>query len=366
MNILEMNFLIITISAVIFQYLFRNKLSKNIFLYFSFLLMFLVNVLRYPLIGTDMGRYYRHYINIGMINSLDSFLNYDHEIGFKTLQFLVSHIFNNFQIYIVIVGVIIFSSYAFYIRKYSVNYYLSIFFFITLGFYDFSFSGLRQAIAMAISLYAYNFAIKKKLKLFILATLLASLFHITAIVILPIYFLINYQLKRRDILFIIPSFVLFYLFRMRIGAFFNLLYYDSTETMYNSSDGFSGMAFLLIVIIILGFILESPFSEKSDKKMIGFLNVLITAAFIQVISTFAYSFTRLNYFYLLSLIIYMPQIMALKTSKCIYFDKKIEFMVKILFTIFILTYFSIAYLNSLTPEGSNVLPYSFFWNIITY
>lgn len=361
MNILEINLITITLCALFFPVVGNSKVTKKLFLSISILLIFLINVLRYPLIGTDMERYYRHFSSIGRLTSLKQFFNYDQEYGYKFLQLTVSRLFDDFQIFIIIVGIIIFSSYYFFIKKYSVNYYYSIFFFITIGFYDFSFTGLRQSLALAVGVFAYHFAFKRNLKQFCLIIVLASSFHIAAVVLIPVYFFVNYQIKYRDILLLIPFFGIFYFSRESIGPLLNYIFYDSTETTYVSEGGFSGLALLLIMIILVGFILESPFSIKTSKLSKGLLNILIAGVFIQVISSYAYSFSRLNYFYLVTLIIYIPELISLKTGKCIYFDKNIEVIIKIISAVLLLLVFLSMYLDLIDTGGTNALPYFFFW-----
>src|SRR5690606_19464441 len=87
------------------------------------------------------------------------------------------------------------SIYLFVIKRFSNNYILSVFIYITFGFYTFLFNGLRQGIAMAVCFLALPYLINKnKLKYFLLIVI-ASLFHTSAWVMLPFYFLVHMKLR---------------------------------------------------------------------------------------------------------------------------------------------------------------------------
>jgi hypothetical protein len=61
--------------------------------------------------------------------------------------------------------------------------------FIALGLYSFMLNGLRQAIAICICLYAIEYCKKRKLIPFLLLVFLAYLYHRSAFVFAPVYFL---------------------------------------------------------------------------------------------------------------------------------------------------------------------------------
>ncbi|MFL2128265.1 EpsG family protein [Ruoffia sp. FAM 26255] len=362
MNILEQNLIFLTIVAFFNTIFSKYKETRNIQLIISVSSLALINALRYPLIGTDMERYNRFFNYVGQIRDIKSFMHYDQEIGYKALQWIIYNLFGNFQLLVVIVSLIFFMSFYVFLKRYSTNYYFSLLLFITLELYDFTFSGVRQTLALALIMSSYHFAIEKKPGKFIVTTLLASSFHSTAIIFLPVYFIYNFRLKQSHIFFLIPFFVFFYNSRAFIGRIFNFIYYDSFETWYSSHSGFSTLALFLIVIVVMGLTFESPMRNKNDRFLSGSINIVIISIFIQVLSSYAYSFTRLNYYFLIIIIVYIPRVLTLNGSNYSIFNNNIEKIVKIILSFCIIISIILFYLNAIKMGNVNALPYYFFWN----
>ena len=77
---------------------------------------------------------------------------------------------------------------ALFLYKFSKQPYIGLVAVLSL-FYSFTFTGIRQTVALAIVFLSLRFISEKKLIPFILSVLVASLFHSTAIIMLPAYFI---------------------------------------------------------------------------------------------------------------------------------------------------------------------------------
>ncbi len=77
------------------------------------------------------------------------------------------------------------------IKKMSNHWWLSSFTLLLGGYYFISMNNVRQSCAIAISIYAFTYAMDKKFIRTLIFTSLAMCFHLTAIVLLPMYLIIN-------------------------------------------------------------------------------------------------------------------------------------------------------------------------------
>ena len=91
--------------------------------------------------------------------------------------------------------------------------------FITFETYTLTFGILRQAIALSISLLAFNFLDKRKPIKFILLVLFASLFHKTAAIFLLAYPFLFIKVNKKVIV-IFTFIVIFRIHRITISIFF--------------------------------------------------------------------------------------------------------------------------------------------------
>ncbi|WP_435950491.1 EpsG family protein [Psychrobacter sp. DM8] len=113
------------------------------------------------------------------------------EPGYQVLEYaLLSVTHSYFWLFISTAFIVVFC-YLTIIRKYSVDYWFSVYLFITLGIYPFFFNGLRQGLAMAIFAFALPFLLDKRFIPYLLICLLAALFHTTALFMIPFYFLVH-------------------------------------------------------------------------------------------------------------------------------------------------------------------------------
>ena len=85
-----------------------------------------------------------------------------------------------------------------FIKKYSDNYLISLFTFVTLGVMPMMLSALRQSIALAIVFYAYTFLFERKSIQYFSLVFLAAGFHVSAYIMIPAYFILPIFRKRKS------------------------------------------------------------------------------------------------------------------------------------------------------------------------
>lgn len=130
------------------------------------------------------------------LNKLDLY-DFDNgrEIGYQLLEYSLLSITHEYFWLFFLSSLFVVFSYLSFFKKYSVDYISSIFIFLTFNFYTFFFNGLRQGIAIAITIFSIKYIFEKSFFKFFIITFAACLFHKSAIIMIFFYFLINLNIK---------------------------------------------------------------------------------------------------------------------------------------------------------------------------
>ncbi|AYN05207.1 EpsG family protein [Flavobacterium sp. 140616W15] len=147
---------------------------------------------------------------------------------------------------------------------------------------------IRHGIGMGIIFYAYDCLINEKKKKFLLVVLLATLFHFSAICVLPLYFI--YNLKKSIFFYFTSIFLLlpFVAFDIK-GMIFKLMSllpiesFSSKAELYSGSEfanriGFSSTFFLLIIMFCILLFLKYRTTYKPQ-----IINVFVNIYFLGLI-----------------------------------------------------------------------------------
>lgn len=185
-------YLVVLTVVMIWMIVEQTSISRKSYWMPLFLLSLFAGIRKYS-VGTDSGTYTKIFRNNTDVNNFN--FGEHVEPAYQLLTYLILLCTHNYYWLFFITALIVVSSYLYIIKKLSSNYILSVFFFITLGTYTFFFNGLRQGLAMAILALSTPYLINKKIIKFILIVILASLFHGTALIIIPFYFLLHLQIK---------------------------------------------------------------------------------------------------------------------------------------------------------------------------
>lgn len=167
---------------------FSLKIS-NIYIFLSFLVLFLVLATR-DHVGTDYQQYVTTYGNIS-INSLNTgdieWLK--QSIAFWWICKALSFFTSNYYYMFAVIGFITLFYFYKAIISVSCNWTYSLFLFLVFCLYYQSFNQVRQVAAIAIIAYSYKFLKKENFKLFVTTIIVASLFHLSALVFMMAWFI---------------------------------------------------------------------------------------------------------------------------------------------------------------------------------
>ena len=286
----------------------KTKKDRKIYIVLCALFLGMVLILRTPEVGADIGRYRTHFAETGML-TVPEILNSYNNVGFYLYDHYMFALLNgNYQIYLIITGLITFIPVVWLIGKYSAKPYYSFLVWFCMGYYAFQFSGLKQAMAMAILCFAFHFAMEAKPFKFCLLIILASFFHLPAIIFFSAYLIVNFKFTKWHLLFYSVAIFLVWAFRDALAVFLSEGYDSVVETEAGSDIG--GKVILIILFILLGVLLRCPSNDDVQYKAL--LQFMAIAAVIQLLAVYGNVFERLADYYFFFIILFIPRVMEPK------------------------------------------------------
>lgn len=198
------------------------------------------------------------------------------EKGYMFFGYVVSYITANRYIYILIATIVMYYLYYFSIKKYTDNYPLACIVFLGF-FYYFTATYLRQALAVGLIWLSVNFIIKKNFPVFFLLVMLATTFHTSAFIFLPMYFIGG----RRFPIYGVFAF-LFICFLLGFSSLPQLItsYTGETTEMesrfeHSASDwGGARLDYIIETAFFIWVLYKNRYSIPADRKSLIFFNIL--------------------------------------------------------------------------------------------
>ena len=300
-----------------------RTIRKKAFYGISFLLLMLTAGLRYET-GGDWTSYTSIFESIepidevltGQATAIDTL---PIEIGYKYLNSIVRFFYDNVQLLFFIVAacisILIFKTFPIYapLPQLSVTVYFGILFF------SLDMIAIRQGMAVAILFYTYRFIEERDWKKFLTAIVLASLFHLSALLVFPLYFLVYRRFSTRFLCF---SFLIFLaVFFLRFNWLTELFQWSLNLisgpdlahkiTTYLTRDAYAaqrGITFGLLINI--GIFIILILSRKTMDKYHYFnlfLNLFMCYLFVYFCMFELVELSnRLKYYFMISLAILLP------------------------------------------------------------
>jgi hypothetical protein len=268
-----------------------------------FVAVFFINFvgIRYA-VGNDYFTYYENYQGInngsGTVSTEIAYVFLNKILSFETVIYifsLLSFIFLN-------------SAIDFFCLRHKILSYLVYFSFFLITF---NLHIIRQGLAIAIILYGYRFLFNKNYLKFILIVLIASTFHLSALILLPFTLLINLKIAPfYQFLLIFTSLGILLFQEVIVGFYYSiagnipflnkylLVYREEERISYGLS---SGMILDLIVLLTLFFKRNLLLEKEEFLFRIFFISTLLT--FVLSIDPAA---LRLVYYFRIVIIFLIP------------------------------------------------------------
>ena len=229
----------------------------------TFLPMTFVSVFRYE-VGTDWSIYreYFHMINQGRDKFNEPLFN----LLNRVVYLFTKHSWALFAVCALIICYFTFRAFM----EQSINPAYSILIFVISGDYFNSQNQIRQAIAMAIFLYAMKYIKSRELKKYFVWIVIAGLTHASAFIYLPIYFLYGKKINAKLLGAIYAGTVLFLPVLNKVMVFIvsKTRYNWYFDSVYNMNEfyklGFLVTSFYLVVLLFYYY-----YGQKHWKSKLG-------------------------------------------------------------------------------------------------
>ena len=299
--------------------------------------------------GNDTATYISMYEDIP--NNITAFTSIDWKDiaaapGHQFVCALLKNMGASTQDYLMVFAVVSVTLYLWFIRKYTNNITLSIYYFITMGVYTFAMAAIKQTIAVAILLVATDRAIKKKYLAFIFYVILAELFHPYAFVYLIVPFMSFIPWTWKTYVLLSGTAVV----SMGLSRFMGgiLAITDALGGDYGATE-FSGAGvniFRVLVVWVpvgLSFLARKYIRVNSDRISNYIINLTMVNAMVMFVGLFgtANYFARLANYFLIFQTLSLPLIFN-------YFTKQSK---KLLIVAAVLCYFVFFYYEHVIANG---------------
>jgi len=333
--------------------------NNNMAIFMFFLIFFLILSFRDVTIGRDVFVYemfFEQYRNMSYIQ----IMNTEGDVLYSLLNWLVGKITDNFQLFLGIVSAItLFPVYIEY-TSYKRHSFMKVVLFMNMSVFIMFFSGLRQSLAIAIGMIAYEFVKTKKIIPFLITVLIAIGMHHSAFVLFLMYPFYHLRLKKVTLIFIIPLTLVIYIYNKTIFVFLSNIINQMSDGQYEAEISSTG-AFTMIVLLILFLALSYFLPDETliDDETLGLRNLLIVALWFQFFAPLHSLAMRFNYYYIIFIPMLIPRI--IQHSKVKY--RKIGKMAEIVITVYFLYYY-LSHTYSACVSGISALdtyPYVPFW-----
>ncbi len=183
--------------------------------------------------------------------------------------------------------------------------FLGIYVFVTMGLFNFMVQGLRQAIAMSICLFAFEYAKKRRAIMFTVLVLIALLYHKGAIVFFVAYFLYGIKFTRKNI-----AGVSFVLFLVSMASSVLMTWgNDVFERNYSSTAQSGGLVTVIIYLLIIFLAVFFTAEKKEDPNFVYFFYVTLFAFVLFASRYFAADILeRMSFFFAFGQMVMLPAI----------------------------------------------------------
>ena len=238
------------------------------------LVLILVSGLRYN-VGTDYMAYSRSYESRAA--SFFSDLLHYKEPGLGFLSWIGHFFTKDFVAEFILTAMVTVGLNVRTISKYSDSFVFGLLLYVLIGAWHNAFNGIRQYLAAAVLFAGHRYLYDRKLIKYLLVVFLASLFHTTALVMVPVYFLVGRKITFRNIILILISIIII---RYSYDYLFSIMSFlkGSDQSGYEYMQQEVNIFRIMVTIppIILGFCTPKAFRNRPENAF--YLSLLLVNA----------------------------------------------------------------------------------------
>lgn len=344
--------------SILDEIIVLKKENRNVIFFFAFLTIIILAGLR-----GNVEPDYSHYLNIYNSAQWNNYFKNDSvEIGYYYYNVILKDFGIGFQFVIFSMAFVTVFFKLKILKEYSPNYIISFLLYYCSLFFLYDFIAIRQALAMSIFMLSIPHIINRNLPKFLLYIGIAALFHISVLILIPVYFLLKYKYNNFIVLLVLLACLGLNIANVSFPLIDFLRNYIPLPSFTKAKLDFYSMeteyAFISVRLLIFAFIfLFYKWIVKTDEKFnlffnLFFIGVLITTLFNEI-PQFSY---RIKAYFLWTDVLLWVFIIE-KTFKQ-YIILKI-FSYAVLISIYTITL--LEFLKSVSERGNYIYPFKFFW-----
>lgn len=217
------------------------------------------------------------------------------------------------------------------------------------GGYIQSFNTIRQCVAVGFFICAYKFMFEKNILKYVLVIILASFFHLSALLLIPFYWFADKKIPKVLMFVVLLISILFP--KLLVQPIFSLLNIEKYSIYLNSDEGLAQSGLFLIISILFLIILIFKNKFESDRK----LNLIFNLGYISVVlfnlSTISQAFSRYSLYFMPFMYISIYYLSLISKSK---------FVAYIVLAFFVILFFVSVSISEVLPE--KILPINSLWD----
>jgi transmembrane protein EpsG len=248
---------------------------RNIFLFVVIIILLAISGLRKNIGDTEMYIHLYRLIGQGYVS------NGGYEPGFITFYEVLNKISKDPQFMLLVTSAIINYANVWTLKSFAGYIELNTFMYIASGYYLVTMNGLRQSLVAAILFSCSNFIINGKLKSYVIVVIIMSTIHSSALVLIPVYFLVRSEAWSAKVyIFILIFIVSLFIYDPLMSLVFGVLGDTRFGDYKNFKEG--GANFIRVAVYAVPVILAYI---KRDRIRLGWpeSNVIVNMSLLNLI-----------------------------------------------------------------------------------
>lgn len=327
----------------------KKRKHLEISFWLQVLILMSLSVLRDYSVGNDTVKYVDFYQET-------SFLSSRFEPGFIFLVKIAQNIDPNPRFFISITSIFIFYSYGKTIWRYSDMPSLSLYIIYCYTFFSFALSGIRESLAIAITLLSFPYLIRKRYIQFYIIIVMACLIHITACIFLLAPLLTKLRVSSKSLFILFIGAILFQsLFATALNYAIVLVPAYNSYVVGGEYFGETRLASIMDLSILLLIFIFSILTYKRTRMTISDSILIIVVGFSVLIMYVSLQFNmlaRLALYYSFFAAILLPNAINKYRGRYRLFIASSVVTLFTMYSLIILLY---------RPEWNSIFPYKFFF-----
>lgn len=327
----------------------KKKTKDKVFLTIVFIVLFVIVAFREMTVGSDTSEYIRFYERCGTYGWRMLEINDYFEYGYTVFNIVLNGINISPRVFLCIIAFITNFAIYWFIKQNSNNYLMSVLIFINLLFFYESMNTMRQFLALSmVLLFGFKAVKERRLFRFIIVTVIASLFHSTALLMLLLYPVYRLKYTRKRVIAIIAMTVIIAFSLNQIYPFIVSILDRGTYYLEKIGDIKLGNIIMTIAFLAMYLFSLIVIDRREKPKYSFYLYVLLFSVALSFISINMSVLNRASQYYAIFSIVALPNIIEANIVRS---KKTIETSIVGLFMV----YSSVIMINK--PEWNTAFDY---------